>query len=111
MSTTYQPQDGVFPGRPPCRHCGAAYRLHFSGAAPAVVLEDSTEIRPGVLYLTKRGRDRLEAAGALTCPQAYRPGTLEVAERELRQAEATGDQARVFVARGNLQRLTRRKDH
>lgn len=44
----------------------------------------------------------------LLCPEAYRPGTLEVAQRELAAAEASGDQARVFVARGNLQRLVGR---
>lgn len=39
------------------------------------------------------------------CPTAYRPGSLEEAQRELAQAEASGDQQRVFVARGDLQRL------
>lgn len=39
------------------------------------------------------------------CPVAYRPSTLEVAQRELSDAEASGDAARIFVARGEVQRL------
>jgi hypothetical protein len=44
-----------------------------------------------------------------TCPVAYRPGTMEEAERELMQAEASGDKARIFIARGDVQRLTGRR--
>lgn len=43
------------------------------------------------------------------CPEPYRPGTLEAARRELEAAERSGDEARVFVARGNLQRLEGRQ--
>lgn len=45
------------------------------------------------------------AEGTLECPQRYRPGTLEEAERELRQALDRNDQHRIFVARGEVQRL------
>lgn len=40
-----------------------------------------------------------------TCPRPYQPETLEIAVRELRAAQASNDAARVFVARGNVQRL------
>lgn len=76
--STYQPQPGVFAGRPPCVNCGAAYRLHH----------DSNLLD-----------------GARYCPEAYRPDTLERAQRELADAVTSGDPAREFVARGNLQRL------
>ena len=52
---------------------------------------------------------RLHLAPELRCPEAYRPDTLELARRELAQAEASGDEARIFVARGNLQRLEGRR--
>lgn len=39
------------------------------------------------------------------CPQPYRPDTLAVARRELGQALASGDAGRIFVARGEVQRL------
>lgn len=89
------------PGRPPCESCGAAWRLHL----PAGASEADTVLISGRRFVTARGRARLEAAGGLVCPEAYRPDTLEVARRELAAAEASGDEARVFVARGNLQRL------
>lgn len=77
--TTYNPQAGASVGAPPCANCGAARRLH----------------RP--------------AAGARYwwCPEPYRPESIDVARRELAEAEASEDAARVFVARGNLQRLMR----
>lgn len=78
---TYTPAAGVFPGRPPCATCGAAYRLHRAGVNET-----------GEQY-------------TLPCPAPYRPSTLERAEEELAAAEASGDQARIFVARGELQRL------
>lgn len=78
--TTYQPAEGVFVGRPPCVNCGAAWRLHEPVA------------RPG-------------AAGVLRCPVAYRPDTLDAANRALDEAIASGDQARIFAARGDVQRL------
>lgn len=40
-----------------------------------------------------------------TCPEAYRPGTLQAAQDELAAAVASGDEARVFVARGEVQRI------
>ena len=39
------------------------------------------------------------------CPDLYRPPTLESAQRALERAEASGDEARIFVARGEVQRL------
>jgi hypothetical protein len=73
----------VGPGRPPCE-CGAAYRLHRQ------VSEES------------------ERGWRLVCPAPYRPDSIEAAQRELEEAQASGDEARVFVARGNLQRLAGR---
>ena len=86
MVSTYTPQPAApGAGRPPCASCGAAYRLH------------------GIVYVGGQGDE------ARPCPEAYRPDTVELARRELAQAEATGDEARVFVARGNLQRLEGRR--
>lgn len=51
---------------------------------------------------------RLHLAGG-ACPVAYRPDTLEVARRELAAAESSGDQARIFIARGEVQRLIGRR--
>lgn len=77
---SYAPAPGVYAGRPPCAHCGAAYRLHgYRGLG-----------------------QRLEL-----CPVRYRPPTLEVAQRELAAAVESGDEARVFVARGEVQRLVK----
>lgn len=112
--TTYHPQGRPeLPGsRPPCATCGAAYRLH---RPPAGAIEYATPLpgpgqAAGLRYLTRAGLAKMEAAGLqLECPEAYRPDTLEVARRELAQAEASGDEARVFVARGNLQRLEGRR--
>lgn len=73
--TTYDPAPGVHVGRPPCTACGAAYRLHRVGGS------------------------------TLVCPTPYRPSTLETAQRELADAERSGDPTRVFVARGEVQRL------
>jgi len=39
------------------------------------------------------------------CPDLYRPDTLEAARAELMAAQRAGDQARIFIARGNVQRL------
>lgn len=75
--TIYFPQPGVFVGRPPCMECGAAYRLHHETA------------------------DR----GVRRCPQAYRPDTLEAAQRALSAARDSGDAAALFIARGEVQRL------
>lgn len=93
--STYRPQPGVFAGRPPCADCGAAYRLHREHTEPC----EARALR-GI------GGCWCGRLGAPFCPEAYRPGTLEVAQRELAAAEASGDQARVFVARGEVQRLT-----
>jgi hypothetical protein len=41
----------------------------------------------------------------MACPSMYRPGTLEAARRDLEQATARGDEAAIFVARGEVQRL------
>jgi hypothetical protein len=80
--TTYEAQPtGIGAGRPPCANCGAAYRLHHAD------VNDS-----GEQYV-------------LRCPVAYRTDTLGAAQEDLRAAEASGDPARIFVARGNVQRL------
>lgn len=39
------------------------------------------------------------------CPTAYRPDDLVTAYRELKAAYYSGDQTRIFVARGNVQHL------
>jgi hypothetical protein len=44
------------------------------------------------------------------CPEPYRPATIESATAELKSAEASGDANRIFVARGNFQRLKGRPD-
>jgi hypothetical protein len=97
--SAYSPAPGVFVGRPPCAECGANVQLHRPPA----------EYLPATLvghHITSRGLGKLLAAGVpLNCPQAYRPGTLEEAQRGLEEAERSGDPARVFVARGELQRL------
>lgn len=80
--STYEPQEGVLAGRPPCRNCGAAYRLHYPAG--------------------KRG--------GMECPTAYRPGTLAEARDQLDKAEASGDANRIFVARGEVQRLASREE-
>lgn len=41
----------------------------------------------------------------LACPEAYRPGTMAEALRELAAAQASGNSVRVFSARGEVQRL------
>ena len=46
---------------------------------------------------------RLHIAGA--CPTAYRPGHLETATAALRVALERRDQAAIWVARGDVQRL------
>lgn len=67
-------------------------------------------------YTPSRGndnRDRCLHCGTLKrlhvydlrCPTAYRPTTLAEAQRELERAQASGDAGRVFVARGDVQRL------
>lgn len=44
------------------------------------------------------------AHGTLECPQPYRPETLADAMREYAAATSTGDQNRIFAARGEVQR-------
>ncbi len=41
------------------------------------------------------------------CPEQYRPGTLDEAAQLLADAEHSGDPLRTFVARGDVQRLSR----
>lgn len=48
---------------------------------------------------------RLHSTKWLVCPERYRPSTLAEAKAELARAEASGDAAQVFVARGEVQRL------
>jgi hypothetical protein len=109
--STYAPREGVFVGRPPCANCGANLQLH---TIPAGVVEGVTvPITVGPTerrYLTSRGLQKLLDEGVgLECPEAYRPSTLEAARRALADAEAAGDSARIFTARGDLQRLEGRK--
>lgn len=85
--TTYIATDDVGAGRPACARCGAAYGLH------------------GPVGLTRMQRAGMAARGQLACPSPYRVDTLAAAQRELVRAEASGDAARVFVARGDVQRL------
>jgi hypothetical protein len=85
--STYSPVDDIGAGRPSCRHCGAAYRLHGAAGLPG----DS--------------RAKLADAGKLPCPVAYRPDTLAAAQRALERAVASGDLSGEFVARGDVQRL------
>lgn len=87
---TYRPADGVFIGSPPCAECGAHYFLH----GPAAVTRDE--------------RRRLANAGRLPCPTPYRETSLERAQARLAEAEASGDDAAIFTARGDVQRLTPR---
>lgn len=86
--TTYLPQTGVFMGRPPCENCGAAFRLHGLSGTTGVELAASAN-----------------SGDRLACPTAYRPASLDEARARLAEAETSGDQARIFVARGDLQRL------
>ena len=44
----------------------------------------------------------------LACPEPWRPSTLDEAKRELGRAELSNDAARIFVARGDVQRLERK---
>lgn len=50
---------------------------------------------------------RLHRDGA--CPVPYRPPTIQSAERDLRDAERSGDANRIFIARGEVQRLRGRR--
>jgi hypothetical protein len=92
--SAYRPAEGVYVGRPPCVECGANFNLHRALEARATT---STQ-------LAQLHRNRVP----LLCPEAYRPSTLEEARRGLADAERSGDEARVFVARGELQRLAGR---
>lgn len=102
--STYVPQQSMGAGRPTCAACGAAYRLHRT-------LEHSPECdarKASGVGGCWCALPEVRASLTLRCPEAYRPDTLEIARRELEAAEASGDEARVFVARGNLQRLAGR---
>lgn len=46
---------------------------------------------------------------SMACPVRARPDSLTVAQTALEKAEAGGDQAAIFVARGEVQRLTGRE--
>lgn len=95
----YAPQLGLYPGRPPCATCGADFHLHRPAAGAVGGLLPGGRI-------TGRGLATLAEAGvALWCPEPYRPASMAEAQRLLEEAERSGDQARVFVARGELQRL------
>lgn len=82
-------------GRPPCAACGAAYRLHHQHSPECLARTASG--RGGCWCASKLGYPR--------CPEAYRPDTLLAAQAQYDRAIATGDQAAIFVARGELQRL------
>jgi hypothetical protein len=85
--TTYDPQPGVSVGRAHCAACGASFGLHGD---------------PGA---TLAERTRAARAGTLACPTPSRITKLSDAEGSLRAAVAAGDRNRVFVARGEVQRL------
>lgn len=109
--STYQPQPGIFVGRPPCANCGANIQLH---TLPPEALAETVPITVGSTerrYLTSRGLQALLDAGvALQCPTAYRPPTLQEAVANLERAREHGNTALVFAARGEVQRLLGR-DH
>jgi hypothetical protein len=101
--STYSPREGVFVGRPPCANCGANLQLHTLPPDVAAQVPDGHQ-------LTSSGLQKLLDGGArLRCPTPYRPGSVEDARRALEEAERSGDAARIFTARGDLQRLVGRK--
>lgn len=90
--TTYQPQEGVHIGRPPCANCGANFHLHHDAERHGSHLPDRLCLE-------------CERVGPPACPTPYRPGGLQAAADALRSAYRAGDANRVFAARGDLQRL------
>lgn len=80
--TTFMPQQHNA-GR--CQHCGTLRRDHRGAATP------------GLAYS--------EPDPSLICPAHYRPGDLTAAYRDLQRAVDAGDPSRIFVARGEVQRL------
>ena len=76
--TTYQPQPGIFVGRPPC-HCGAAYRLHGNeGACPSPYRPDTLAVAIHDLRRAVAAADtsRIFAArGDVQRLLGHRPGT------------------------------------
>lgn len=101
--STYQPAPGVFVGRPPCAACGANFQLH----RPPVEQLPATVV--GRQVTGAQLARLLERGVPLECPQAYRPATVEEARRGLEEAVRSGDPAREFIARGELQRLEGRR--
>lgn len=101
--STYAPAPGVHIGRPPCSNCGANFHLHRPSIGPLNARVSGTTLSNAYT----RGEE-------LWCPEQRpepaRAETLDAARAELALAEASGDEARVFVARGNVQRLMRRAD-
>lgn len=93
--STYQPAQGTYPGMPPCETCGANFHLHRLATGQASGLEM---------------RRAYDLGQPLACPRrdAERTDNLDEARVALERATAGGDEAAVFVARGNLQRLVRR---
>lgn len=95
---TYSPAEGTYIGRPPCANCGANFHLHrLRASGPAVsgaTLANAHERGEALVCPTER-------------PEPARAETLDAARAELAQAEASKDPQRVFVARGNVQRLMR----
>jgi len=63
----------------------------------------------GSPLLSRAARSTLAVRGTLPCPQAYRADSVDLAEKALAAALASGDANRVFVARGDVQRLTGRR--
>jgi hypothetical protein len=77
-------------------------------AAKVQTFEPRDETPDGRWFCAHCGTNaRLHGRVDQRCPQAYRPATVEEARRQLELAEAAGDPARVFVARGEVQRFER----
>jgi hypothetical protein len=95
--STYRPAEGTYPGMPPCEACGANFHLHR-------LTTGLTRHASGLEM--RRAYDNGEA---LHCPrrEPERTDNLDEARAALERATAGGDEAAVFVARGNLQRLER----
>ncbi len=101
MTSYYTPQPADPGVRPPCANCGAQLRLHRPLPTSAVYVDAP----PGAHLLTSYGLQKLLDAGEqLACPEAYRPETLGAAILALLAAQQARDPARVFAARGEVQR-------
>lgn len=99
--SSYRPAPGVWVARPPCDNCRANFHLHRPPTAPPSPGDRRSERRVTGVDLAQA----YDMGVPLACPEGYRVGSIEEAQEGLRRAEASGSQERVFVARGDLQRL------